>query len=132
MADTGYSWSVDEERYFGDFATVEDALLDAQSEDEDVKVVYVGERRSPTPPEDWWNAEDWLEHVSCQDDYQIDQASDWDESTKEQKEDLESEVRKVMAAWLDRHSLRPQFWLIEKAKKYVVEDGVWVPAKKTS
>lgn len=70
---------------------------------------YIGKLVPPSPPEDRFGAEGWLDDVSCQDDYSGDHAEDWDASTREQREELETEVRRVMAAWLDRHGLRPAF-----------------------
>lgn len=124
MCEPVYSWSHNEEQYFGDFATIEDAL-DAAEDEGHEEVVWVGECKPPTQPEVWWNAEDWLEHVSCQDEYGGEHAEDWDGSTKEQREELETEVRKVMAMWLDRHKLRPSFWNIKRAKRYVKEESGW-------
>lgn len=133
MADPRYSWSTDEERYYGDFATVEEALEEADQEGrEEGDAVFVGEQRLPDQPEDFWRADDWLEHVSEQDDYCAEVSEDWEQSTKEQRSELESEVRKVLAAWLDKHSLRPKFWLITDARKYVKEGGKWAesPSRK--
>ena len=83
--------------------------------------VWVGRSVPPTQPEDWWNAEDWLEHVSCQDEYSGDYADGWDESTREQREELEATVRAVMAGWLDRHKLRPKFFTVDEIEEIVVE-----------
>lgn len=132
MSEPRYSWSVNEEHYHGDFATVEDAIEEAAAEEPDAEAVFVGEKDSPIQPEDWWNADDWLEHVSCQDEYSGEFAEDWDNSTKEQQSELEAEVRKVMATWLDRHNLRPGFWLIRKAKKYLKNEGKWSASDKES
>lgn len=90
-APTTYSWSHNEEQYFGDFATVDDALEEAESEGHE-ETVWVGERDSPTQPEDFWDADNWLEHVSCQDEYSHEVSEDWDSSTKEQLAELEEEV----------------------------------------
>lgn len=78
---------------------------------------YLGRIVAPTQPEDRWSADDWLEHVSVQDDYSGEHAEDWDISTEEQREELETEVRKVMAAWLDRHGLRPDFWNVDEVEE---------------
>ena len=70
---------------------------------------WVGKCVPPPRPEDMWCAEDWLEHVSVQDSYSGEWAEDWDGSTRVQRNELEQEVRSVLAAWLDRHNLRPKF-----------------------
>jgi len=87
---------------------------------------YVGELEEPTPPEDLFDCGDWLEHVSCQEDYEGDHAEGWDSSTKEQREELNQEVRQVLSAWLDRHNLRPSFWNIPNGER--IEPNVQVVA----
>lgn len=71
---------------------------------------YMARCELPPAPEGYFDAESWLETVSCQDDYMGDHAENWDNSTKEQRDELTKEVQAVMAAWLDRHNLRPTFW----------------------
>lgn len=115
-----FSVSTDEEVYHGQYESIEEAIEDSAKHHE---VFFVGECVRPDPPENFWYASDWLEHVSCQDEYAGDYADNWDGSSKEQIEELEAEVRDVMAKWLDRHDLRPKFWLVTDAVRYVVVDG---------
>ena len=91
------------------FPTKEDAIEEGE-ELYDGEPFHVGKLERPIQPEDFFDADDWLEHVSCQDDYAGEHCEDWDDSTPEQRVELTIEVRKVMAAWLDRHNLRPKFW----------------------
>lgn len=83
---------------------------------------YVGRIERPTQPEEWFEAEDWLELVSGQDEYAGDHAEDWDNSTPEQRAELTEEIRKVMAAWLDRHRLRPTFWNVANPELIVPDE----------
>ena len=76
---------------------------------------WVGMATPPERAENFFDAEDWLENVACQDDYSGDHAEGWDMSTKEQRAELEREVREVMAAWLDRHNLRPTFFNVNNS-----------------
>jgi hypothetical protein len=122
-----YAISTDEEQYEGSYETVEDAIEDAANGYAH-EVFWVGKCVPPPQPESMWRADDWLEHVSCQDSYAGDYAECWDDSTAEQQAELENEVQAVMAAWLDRHKLRPRFFLVEDAVKYVVVDGKPVKA----
>lgn len=71
---------------------------------------YVAKCEPPTDPEDYFDADDWIEMVSCQDDYRGDHAEYWDISTPDQREELTLAVRQVMSEWLRRHQLRPEFW----------------------
>lgn len=122
-----FAISSDEERYEGSYETIEEAIEEAANGYAH-ETFWVGKCVPPTQPEQWWDAADWLEHVSCQDSYGGEYAEDWDDSTTEQREELEKEVRAAMASWLDRHKLRPRFFLVEDAVRYVVVDGKPVKA----
>lgn len=113
-----YSYSYDEESFQGRFDSPEEAAREAFEQDEDREMCWVGEIADPSQPESFFNARDWLDHVSEQDDYSMECAEDWDTSNKEQRQELEKRVREVLAEWLDRHKLRPKFWLIKNAKKH--------------
>lgn len=122
---TKYSYSTDEERYHGQQDSIDDAVQEAFScyglcEGD---TIHIGANVAPPPPEDAFFANDWLEQVSCQDEYSGEWAEDWCGETKEQREELEAAVRKVMADWLDRHKLRPQFWNTEYIGRYTIEGG---------
>lgn len=82
-----YAVSRDGELYHGEFSSIEEAKTEASLNG--WGKYFVGECDVPVQPESWWKY--------------------WDESTKEQREELEEEVRNVMSAWLDRHGLRPRF-----------------------
>ena len=109
-----YAYSTQEDTgYVGGFETREEAVQAAREDGLD-SVYYLGEERPPIQPENLFDPEDWLEKVSCQEDYSIEAADGWsDPVTKDQLEELQAEVSLVMAAWLDRHKLRPKFFLVE-------------------
>jgi hypothetical protein len=117
-----FSLSADGENYNGRFDTVAAAANIAQLLD--YRHFWIGELTPPPAPESLWNAEDWLEHVSVQDEYALEQAADWNGSTEEQRTELEVQVRKVMGEWLDRHGLRPAFFNVYNAKAYQFVGGV--------
>lgn len=117
-----FAISYDNERFEGSYSTVEEAIKDA-ADNVHHEVFWVGRCVSPTQPEDYWCAEDWLEHVSLQDEYGGDYADGWEGSTTTQREELETEVRAAMAAWLDRHKLRPRFYTVVDVTEYTVVDG---------
>jgi hypothetical protein len=121
-----FSYSTDEERFHGQFETRGEAITEVLSETKSGQCFWVGENRAPTPPEDLWEAEDWLEHVSCQDEYSGDYAEGWDSANLKQREELEAEVRAVMAKWLDKHDLRPKFWCVDNVENLRNENGVAV------
>ena len=120
-----FSYSTDAQNFIGEFDTIEDAKAEAiaYAKEYGYHKVWVGESVSPIQPEFCWEASDWLEQVSNGDDYLGDHAEDWDNSTPSQREELEVAVRKVMAEWLDRHSLRPKFFLVDNVEEIDVQPG---------
>ena len=115
------------ELYSGRYQTRQEAIDDGLSRYEDEGHFYVGENVPPRQPEEFWSCETWLDHVSEQDDYCNEWADSWDRSNREQRSELELAVKDVLAAWLDRHKLRPKFWNVEKAQKYEIRDEQAVP-----
>lgn len=113
-----FSVSWDGERYHGDYGSIEEAMSEGTNSG---RAFWIGECEPPTQPEDLWDADEWLEYVSCQDEYCNEWAEDWDQSTKEHRAELEAMVRPVLAAWLDKHDLRPKFYNIVNAKKFDAE-----------
>lgn len=78
---------------------------------------YVGQCVDPIPPEDLFtehDVENWIDgSVRCHDDYAGEWAEDAMRTTGKQREELAAEIRPLIAAWLDRHKLRPTFWNID-------------------
>lgn len=111
------------DNFQGSFSTKQDAIAEALAGADDNSTICVGRMVPPNQPEELWHAEDWIEHVSCQDDYCGDWAEDWDGSTDSQRHELEREVRAVMAAWLDRHKLRPRHFMVRDVEDFDVVDG---------
>jgi hypothetical protein len=113
------SWAIssDGENYGYTTFPTEDAAIAEGVEYYAGEPFYVGKLEEPPQPEEFFDCADWLECVSCQDDYAGEHAEDWDDSTKEQRDELNEEVRKVLAAWLDRHNLRPTFFNVTHPKR---------------
>lgn len=120
LPQTRYAYSLDEERYHGNFASEADAFFEVTTEHPGCRF-WIGECVPPTQPEDYWHTEDWLEHVSCQDSYSTEWSEGWDHSTPEQRAELESLIRPVLAEWLDRHGLRPTFFEIGDVTEYAAD-----------
>lgn len=115
-----YSYSTDEEKYHGEFDRENEAIQEGAEMAGVGGAFWIGENTPPEPPENRFDAADWLEEVSCRDDYSGEWAEDWDRSTKEQRTELEDQVRAVMSLWLDRHELRPTFFNIGKTRCFHV------------
>jgi hypothetical protein len=116
---TSSSWAISSngENYGCTTFPTEDAAITEGMEYYAGEPFYVGKLEEPPQPEEFFGCDDWLDHVSCQDDYAGDHADGWDCSTEEQRDELDKEVRKVLAAWLDRHNLRPTFFNVTHPKR---------------
>jgi hypothetical protein len=117
-----YSYSTNEENYYGDFATPEEAALDCLT-DGDRDRCWVGFNEAPPSPESYFDIEDLIETVSCQDLYSGEWADNWFHGTKEQRQEINNEVQRVIGAWLDKHELRPAFHNVVNAVEWTLIDG---------
>ena len=124
MADN-FTVSYNGQDFFGTFESLEAATQTAQTESKHYGYTrfWIGVPKPPTQPERMWHVDDWLEHVSCSDDYSGEWAEGWERSTKEQREELEDTVRAMMSHWLDKHKLRPTHFTVEEISEYVIKDG---------
>lgn len=106
--------STDQERYSGEYDSKEDAISEARTYS---NTCWVGQCVAPTPPEDLftgYSVERWIEvSVLDHDDYSGEWAEGAVAATKEQRDELAAEIRPLIAAWLDRHQLRPMHFIID-------------------
>jgi hypothetical protein len=116
---TKYSYSLNEEQYHGPCDSLAEAIAEASGHSE----FWVGENRPPTPAEECWDIDDWLERVACHEDYDAEWVDGWDHFTKEERQELEKEVRKVLGEWLNRRDRRPNFWLVENVRHFRVDEN---------
>lgn len=112
-----WSISTNEELYHGTFDTVQDAIEEGKADGNGV--FWVGQCMAPAQPEtlfDEWDVERWIERsVWEHDDYMGEWAEGSFDPSREQMEDLATDIRPVIAAWIDRHGLRPTHWNIDPA-----------------
>lgn len=112
MNEGKWSISTNGETYFGEF-TMEEAIEEASTYG---FPCWVGKCVPPIQPEELfteWTLMDWLDnYVREHDDY----AGEWAEGSVNpnnvQLKELAAEIRPIIAAWLDRHDLRPTFFNI--------------------
>jgi hypothetical protein len=115
-----YSYSATEDNYTGEFDSREEALEEAKAEYPDARFFWTG-RNVPVDPLRYVHA-DWLiEHIINYEDFCIEQAEGWPDCTDEQKSELTAALKQVFSDWMDKHNLRPTFWLVEDVRIHEVE-----------
>jgi hypothetical protein len=118
-----YAISTNEEDYQGKYDTIEEALEEAVN-GYAYESFWLGTCRAPRQPEKFIDADGMLDAIGDgHEDWGGDWA-EWDKGTFAQIDELQKEFEAVMSAWLDRHKLRPHWFCIDEAVKYVVVDGV--------
>ena len=121
-----FSISTDEVCYEGKYETLEEALQEA-SHGYDYEEFWVGEIRKPRQPETFLDVDCLLDDIGDGDeDWSMDCAN-WHISI-EDRSDLKNRFEKQMTEWLDERSLRPTWFVVDSATKYVVVDGKPVKA----
>ena len=114
--------SQEEERFTSTLFDSREEAIEEGKEEFNGEGFFVGEAVNPVQPEKLFDATDWLDSVSCYEDYDVEWAEEWDCSTKEQRKELESEVQAVMAKWLDKYDLRPKFYNVINCKWVEIEN----------
>lgn len=110
-------WSIshDEESFFGVFSSAEEAITEGRKHGE--RKFWIGQCVSPTPPENLFCEnciESWINNVVLEhNDYLGEWAEGALETTRKQREELANLIQPVIAAWLDRHNLRPTHFNID-------------------
>lgn len=110
-----WALSTDEEMYHGTFDSMEEAIEEGNQYD--VPTFWIGQVVDPVQPEELFDrssVREWLEQsVYEHDDY----LGEWAEGavypSDEQADELAAEIRPIIAAWLERHKLRPNHWNID-------------------
>ena len=108
MASKEWVLSTDGNYFDGDYETKEAAIAAGHGLDD--YPFWVGMKSHPEPPEELWRAEDFVEHVLCQDEYDSDY-NDF-EIPASLAAELEGIVQKAIGEFLDAHKLRPTFWVV--------------------
>lgn len=122
-----YSYSHDEEHYHGQYDSIAEALEEA-FDHEDTARCHVGVITPATQPERCLSARSMIYEVLDKLTEDETWAGEWAEPSgsriqyardnPEQIKELETELRKVFGAWLDKHGLRPTHWTVENVQTY--------------
>lgn len=121
--DGGYSGEFDsrEEAVFEEFSTEQEELR----RDQWLKLgCWVGKIVSPSCPSLYIDANYILEHIACQDEYCVDWAENWPDSSKEQEAELTAEFQRVFLAWMEKHDLKPKFFNVDEIDYMTVEQAL--------
>lgn len=117
--ETKFAYSTNEENYHGSYDSPEAAAMSAFESDEDLQEVDVSPCRAPVivcP-----SAIDICDHIGCQEDFQI-ECAEIIEPNGDQQVELEQIIQREVEAWLDRHNLRPEFFICNEPKPYYRKD----------
>ena len=117
-----YAISLDEERFEGDFETVEEAIAEAQH-GHGLDTFWVGRKREPRQPESFIDADNIIDSVGDGDEDWSGDYADWDRPTREQIAELQKMLELATATWLDEYKLRPTWFCCSEIEKYSVVDG---------
>lgn len=112
-----YSYSYDEENYWGSFATREDAAAEAFAENETAQEVWTAEQETPARVV---SAEYLIEQVA---DSTAGMAGDWADSylqhvTKEACEDLQARLQALWDWWEEKYNEVPTWFNVTDPVKY--------------
>lgn len=110
-----YSYSRDQERYYGPFSSREEAIAAAQAEG--CISFWTAENRAPDPLMGIC-ADDVIEQVQQLEDFWLEQAEDWPGASREQLDDLTARLRQTFHDWMTNHNLTPHFWLAEEVQEH--------------
>lgn len=85
-----FAISSDEERYEGQYDTIDNAI-DEAANGYAMESFWVGECVEPTQPEELFDAKEWLQSVAESDDYRGEWAEDWEQSLIKQARSIATE-----------------------------------------
>ena len=107
-----WAWTVDEEHYDGPFDTWEEAAQEAGTPGE---TVLVGQCRAPGTVE-YIDAALLIDRILEHDDYGMDCAEHSLSYSQTQLDELTTTIRAAFTAWMDKHGLRPNFFVVDSSK----------------
>lgn len=117
-----YSYSIDREHYIGPFSTREEAIEEAQAQRSET--FWIAKNRVPEIDLRYlFDADRIFESiVDCDDDFELECAEDWPDCTQKQKAELTAALAQAFNDWMDRHRLRPDFWIAEDAQEHKLSE----------
>lgn len=123
------SWNeenYDSELFDSEDDAVAEAVMSWETENEELVdgKFWIGVADPPRQPETFWDSDLFFDRVSMQDEYTLECAEDWNKSTVRQRKELDNSIREVIANWLDKHDLRPKFFLVNEAREFTIKNGV--------
>ena len=107
-----YAYSTCEERYYGTYDNIEDALDEGIRENEDSEVIFIGEIVPHVYHVDIDNIIEGLQERAMEECGE----EAWLNGVEEIKE-LEKQVNEVVFNFIEKHD-KPKFYSIENSKKY--------------
>lgn len=114
-----YSYSHNEENYYGSFDTRAEAIEEGI---DGFERCWTGRNVPPRPLGEYFDIEDVLEKA-CGDaeEYGGEWAERWYRATPEMAREINAEVASAIAAWLTRHGLEAKFFNVTDVQKHTAE-----------
>lgn len=114
MITYSYSFSFDEEHYYGSFASREDAAIAARA-DRPGSNFWTGRNRPPALDLRWHlDADRIIENIlDHEEDFGLDVADEWPNASLEQRAELTTYLEKTFRDWMTRYDLQPKFFIAE-------------------
>lgn len=116
-----YSYSVDEEHYTGRFSSREEAIEEARADRFDP--FWTARNREPEMNLGYLFSADRIikKIVEGEEDFYLECAEGWPDCTPEQESELTAALENAFNGWMDRHRLRPDFWIAEDVQEHKLE-----------
>jgi hypothetical protein len=113
------TWGIsgDGENFYGTLPSPEVAIHEGQALYPD-EPFWIGRFIDADPPEALWDGETWLDDLLTHQHYNHALGQDWaDNIPTPALEELQIEIRSVIARWIDRHNLQPDFEVVEDCQE---------------
>lgn len=118
-----WSYSIDGDCYYGNFATREEAIQEAKAVYQNGSF-YIGECEKPELDGGFLDGMSVLEQLADSEDFMIDAAADWFEKVDKHSDSLGEMLRAAFHRWLEQNQLQPDFFIVKNPEYILADDEV--------
>lgn len=119
MKTPSYSYSTDEENYYGEYSSRDQAAMAGFEENEDCQLIFTGENIPPNP-QDKIDADAMFERMrECHEDtFGIEQSDQWSPEDSPHLIELESMLGAALFTWMEKYNQIPKFFTVHDVIKH--------------